>query len=111
MGRFFLTVMAGAAELERNLIAERTREAMGYKKSQDERISGHIPFGKTLAADELHLVDNPAEQTIIAAAKTYYAAGLSLRAVAARLAAESYRSRTGKAFTAQAIKNMVEEVA
>jgi len=34
MGRMFLTMMAGFAELERNLIAERTTAAMAHKKSK-----------------------------------------------------------------------------
>jgi len=36
MGRFFLNVMAGFAELERNLIAERTATALNYKKKNLE---------------------------------------------------------------------------
>jgi resolvase-like protein len=43
MGRFFLTVMAGAAELERNLIRERTSEAIGYVKTRDARPVGTCP--------------------------------------------------------------------
>ena len=34
MGRMFLTMMAGFAELERNLIAERTTAALAYKKAK-----------------------------------------------------------------------------
>lgn len=33
MGRFFLNMMAGFAELERNLIAERTATALAHKKT------------------------------------------------------------------------------
>jgi DNA invertase Pin-like site-specific DNA recombinase len=36
MGRFFLNVMAGFAELKRNLIAERTGTAMKHKKAHRE---------------------------------------------------------------------------
>ena len=43
MGRFFLTVMAGAAEWERNRMGERTQEAMGYKRTQGERLSRPVP--------------------------------------------------------------------
>jgi len=34
MGRMFLTMTAAFAELERNLIAERTEAALQYKKSK-----------------------------------------------------------------------------
>lgn len=40
MGRFFLTVMAGAAELERNLVGERTKAALGHLKGQGVRLGG-----------------------------------------------------------------------
>lgn len=39
MGRFFLNVMAGFAELERNLIAERTATALNHKKRNLEPYS------------------------------------------------------------------------
>jgi site-specific DNA recombinase len=105
------TMIDAFAEYERAIIRARTKVAMGHKRHRDERISGHIPFGKALAPDGIHLVDDPAEQLVIAAAHTYRASGLSLRAVAARLETEGYSSRTGKVFTAQAIANMIEEVA
>jgi DNA invertase Pin-like site-specific DNA recombinase len=44
MGRFFLTVMAGAAELERNLVGERTKAALGHLKGRGVRLGG-VPFG------------------------------------------------------------------
>ena len=36
MGRMFITMMAGFAELERNLISERTTTALQHKKSHGE---------------------------------------------------------------------------
>jgi DNA invertase Pin-like site-specific DNA recombinase len=45
MGRFFLTVMAGAAEMERNLVRERTAAAMAYKASNGEYVGGKVPYG------------------------------------------------------------------
>jgi site-specific DNA recombinase len=110
MGRFFLTMMAGAAELEKNLIGERTAQALQHKKAQGERV-GTVAYGKILADDGVHLMDNTAEQEVIATAKIYAQHGLSLRKIASRLADEGYSSRTGKPFTAQAISNMLEGVA
>jgi site-specific DNA recombinase len=103
------TMIDAFAEYERAIIRARTKVAMGHKRNREERISRHIPFGKALAPDGIHLVDEPTEQLIITAARTYRASGFSLRAVAARLEAEGYRSRTGKVFTAQAIDNMIAE--
>ena len=110
MGRFFLTMMAGAAELEKNLIGERTAQALQHKKAQGERV-GTVAYGKMLAADGIRLVNNPEEQEIIGIARMYAQHGLSLRKIAAHLADEGYVSRSGKSFVPAAIANMVEEVA
>ena len=59
MGRMFLTMAAGFAELERNLVAERTAAAIHYKQSQHEYIGGDLPFGWQLAADGVHLEPRP----------------------------------------------------
>lgn len=106
MGRFFLTVMAGAAELERNQIAERTSTAMQHKASRGELV-GSVPYGFALAADGVHVEPVASEQAVIAAARELRAAGLSLRAVAAELASRGHLSRTGKPFQPHAIDNMV----
>ena len=109
MGRFFLTVMAGAAELERNLIGERTREALAYKRTQGHRISRHVLYGSRLAGDGITLEPEPAEQAIITMARDLHAAGLSSRQVAARLAEQGLYSRVGTVFTPSAILAMVRE--
>jgi site-specific DNA recombinase len=110
MGRFFLTMMAGAAELEKNLIGERTAQALQHKKAQGERV-GTVAYGKMLAADGIHLEDNTNEQAVIHLVRMYNQHRLSLRKIAARLADEGHMSRTGKPFTPQAIANMLEGVA
>jgi DNA invertase Pin-like site-specific DNA recombinase len=109
MGRFFLTVMAGAAELERNLIGERTTEAMAYKRTQGHRISRHVPYGSQLAADGITLEPEPSEQAVTFLARTLHAAGLSSRAIAARLAEQGLYSRVGTVFTPSAILAMIRE--
>jgi len=84
MGRFFLTVMAGAAEMERNLIRERTTAALAHKAAKGERV-GQVPFGSQAAACGVLLVHNEAEQKVIGFILEMYAAGLSYRRIAALL--------------------------
>ena len=62
-GRFMLVVLAGAAEMERNLTRERTRSAMAVKRANGQRI-GTVPYGSDLAGDGAMLVPNDAEQTV-----------------------------------------------
>jgi len=79
MGRFFLNVMAGFAELERNLIAERTVLALAYKKANRQAYSP-TPYGFDRVGDEL--VPNPEEQEIIKQIFTLRKAGLSMGKIA-----------------------------
>ena len=107
MGRFFLTIMAGAAELERNVIRERTAAAMAYKATRLEYTGGATPYGWTLDADGVHLVANEAEQAIIAAAKTLREQGLSLRKVGEELAAEGMLPRSGGEWHAKTVRDLL----
>lgn len=80
MGRFFITIMGGAAELERNLIRERTKAGMNMKRSKGERL-GQVPFGYRLADDGIALVEDPDEQAVIATIRRLRADGLTLQAI------------------------------
>jgi len=52
MGRFFLTIMAGVAEMERNLIGERTKIALQHKR-RNGKVYGPEPFGYRREGEEL----------------------------------------------------------
>ena len=60
-----------------------------------------------LATDGTHLEPHAAEQGVIAAAWELHQAGLSTRAIAARLAEHGMLSRAGTTFTPSAIVSMV----
>lgn len=83
---------------ERRLIRQRTRAALAVKKARNER-TGSVPYGMQLAADGVHLEANAAEQTAILRAKALSDEGLSVRAIAAKLAAEGVTGRTGNALS------------
>ena len=108
MGRFFLTIMAGAAEMERNIIRERTSAAMAYKAARREYTGGQVPYGWALDADGVHLTPNPAEQAIIAAARTLREQGLSLRKVGDALAAEGMLPRSGGEWHAKTVRDLLK---
>ena len=63
-GRFMLVVLAGAAEMERNLTRERTRSAMAVKRANGQRI-GTVPYGFNVTANGTTLVPNDSEQAVI----------------------------------------------
>ena len=103
MGRFFLTVMAGAAELERNQIRERTSAAMQHKIKKGEYTGGRVPFGFTLAADGITLEENQDEQEIRQLVQSLRSDGLSLRKIAQELQDRGYKTKTGKNWHPQQI--------
>ncbi|MCC6748340.1 MAG: recombinase family protein [Deltaproteobacteria bacterium] len=92
MGRFFLTVMAAGAEMERNLVSERTKFALASKKAKGERV-GRIPLGQRLSADGKHLEPDSGELDTISLVKKLYAEGWTQRQIADHLNALGKRVR------------------
>ncbi len=93
-GRFMLVVLAGAAEMERNLVRERTKAAMGVKRANGE-LAGGLPYGYTLAADGVTLIPNDAEQETIGAIRTMRGENLSFTKIAASLTAQGIPTKRG----------------
>jgi DNA invertase Pin-like site-specific DNA recombinase len=83
-GKFFITIMAGAAELERNLIRERCNDGRKTRRAQGQRI-GEIPFGYSLADDGKTLVASGEEQEAITLAVKLRAEGHSAASIAREL--------------------------
>jgi len=107
MGRFFLTVMAGCAELERNQIRERTATAMQHKAKRGEFTGGKVPYGYRLDRDGVRLKEVEEEQRVIREARQLSASGLSLRAVAGELDRLGYASRSGRPFAAEQVRRIL----
>jgi DNA invertase Pin-like site-specific DNA recombinase len=82
MGRMFLTLTAAFAELERNLIAERTAAALAHKKRHREAYSP-TPFG--FDRHGATLVANQGETETVASILTRKSEGWSFRKIAAEL--------------------------
>ena len=72
------------AEYERALIGARTRAALAVKRSRGERV-GELPLGRTVAADGVALVADPAEARAVELVHELRAEGLSVRAIADEL--------------------------
>lgn len=105
-GRMVFRMLAVLAEFERDLVAERTRCAMSAKRAKGERTSGRIPFGFSLAADGVHLVENPDEQTILARILELRRDGLSLRGIGAALAREGMKPRSGASWSPKVLRDI-----
>jgi DNA invertase Pin-like site-specific DNA recombinase len=83
-GRMVLHVLMSVAQWEREIIGERTREALAHKRSMGERM-GQIPYGYSLGADGVHLEPDPEEQVVVARICEMKRSGMSLRGIVEQL--------------------------
>jgi DNA invertase Pin-like site-specific DNA recombinase len=104
MGRMFLTMMAGFAELERGLARERTRDALQHKKRRG-LVYNHAPLGYVRDGDELH--PDIGEQEVIARIMDWRRSGVSYGGIAKRLNAGGIKGKQGGAFHASTIHKIV----
>ncbi len=107
-GRFMLVVLAGAAEMERNLTCERTRSALAVKRANGQR-TGSIPYGSDLADDGTTLLPNEAEQSVIRDIRAMRSRGMKLQQIALKLTQRSVPTKTGKSnrWTHQAVARIL----
>lgn len=105
MGRFFLSMMAAFAELERNLIAERTATALAHKKAHREAYAP-TPYGFERVGDTLQ--ENTQEQEIIAQIFAWRQAGWSLRKIAAELNKRGVPTKQGGRWYASTVRYLLQ---
>jgi site-specific DNA recombinase len=109
-GKFFITVMAGAAELERNMIRERCNEGRKIRKGQGCRV-GEIPFGFDLDTDGKTLVSNGQEQEAIGRALELKAQAYSASAIAQELNRRGVCTKKGASWTHKQVIRLLKRAA
>ena len=82
-GRMFFTMLAGFAEFERGMIAERTSAALQQKKANGSVYCGKTPFGVDAVGGRL--VPNSTEKLALDLMREMRERGFSLRDIASRL--------------------------
>jgi site-specific DNA recombinase len=97
LGRFFFTLTASLAEMERNLISERTAAALAQKRAQGQKTGGAVPYGYR-ADDQGRLIPHAGEQKAIRRIQELRADGYSYANIAAALEREGIKTRRGTAF-------------
>ncbi|MGH7459665.1 MAG: recombinase family protein [Pseudomonas sp.] len=96
MGRFFLTVMAGAAELERGLIRERTSTALQHKKANGTKLGmPRLGFAKRVPGAWTDEVTGELEAVRLILRKRRYARA-SFRQIAGELQAAGTQYQEGR---------------
>lgn len=100
MGRMMLTMVSAFAELERNLIAERTTSALQHMKRQRQAYSP-TPYGYQRDGDRL--IPDEQELAVVARIQAMSTEGASLRRIVRRLNGEGILSKTGGQWHSSAI--------
>lgn len=91
-GRLVMNILATIAQWERDIVSERTREAMQFMKNGLLRI-GAVPFGFCLVGD--HLDPDPEELQIVRSLVSLKRQGLSYQKIAAKLNTQGVPSKNG----------------
>lgn len=94
MGKFFLTIIGAMAQMEREVISERVKTALQYKKQQGHSL-GLVPYGSQRIDGKLE--KEPEEQKILRRMKRWRREGLSYKAIAERLNQKGIKPRREKA--------------
>ena len=92
MGKFFFTLTAALAEMERGLIGERTKTALARKKEKRE-IYGEVPYGFTVIDGAL--VPDQEEQDILRRIRCLRADGMSYQQIADCLNGDGVMAKKG----------------
>ena len=105
MGKLLFTMTAAFAELEKNLISERTRSALSHKRAHG-KVFGSTPYGQDRLGDDLYA--NPEEQSIIERMRAMRESGATLRAIADALNDDGIPSKRGGTWYASSIRCVLE---
>ncbi len=103
-GRAMAQIGAVFNELERALIAERTKEALSELRSQG-RAWNHAPFGWNAANGMLEL--DPAEQETLTRARMLRADGLGYLKIAGQLNEEGHPTKRGGPWQAASVRSVL----
>lgn len=102
-GKMVFRMLAVLAEFERDQIAERTKGALSHMRNEGKRISGRLPFGYDLAPDGQNLLPNPQEQEGLRLILALKKSGKGRRRIAAVLSKRGIATKTGTAWSPQAV--------
>jgi site-specific DNA recombinase len=106
-GRFVLTLFGGLAQMERELIAERTRSALAFKRANGNPTS-HPPLGFRANGHRGRMLPVPEELAVVVRILDLWRAGLSYRAIAVRLDQEGLPTKRGARWHASTVKKVVD---
>lgn len=109
-GRFFFTVMAAIATLEREQTAERTKDTMAFLQGKGRRMTrpDQVPYGFQIdPQDSSRVIEHPQESQIVTLIREQYEAGKKFGEIRAGLVRMGIKHRS-RDFDWAAVKKIVE---
>jgi site-specific DNA recombinase len=106
LGRFFLTIMGALAQMERELISERTRATLQFKKSQGERL-GAAPYGYRFN-DKRKLVQDRSELAVVRRMVRLRNQGFSYQDIAEKLNELRLKTKRGGKWHASTVRYILK---
>lgn len=103
-GRMVMNILATLAQWERDIISERTRDAMQFMKSSFRRV-GSVPFGFDLRGKEL--IPNREEMKIAQRLMILREEGASFQRIADRLNAARIPSKKGGKWHSKTVRGVI----
>jgi site-specific DNA recombinase len=108
-GRLVLNMLVSVSQWEREVIAERTSDAMRFMRSRGEYTGGVTPYGFRAVNGEF--VPDEAEQAIIAVAVDLRSKDMSLRAIGTELERRGLLPRNRRAWGPEQIRSLLRRAA
>ena len=106
-GRFVLTLFGGLAQMEREQIAERTRNAMAYKREQKQPTS-HPPLGFKANGRKERMIAVPAELETVKRILGLWRRGQSYRTIARHLDSQDVPTKRGGRWGSETVRKVVQ---
>lgn len=108
-GKMMFQMLAVLAEFERNLVAERTTNALQHKKATNQKYTNITPYG--FEAIEGRLVQVQAEAAVVAEIQAARAGGNTLQSIADSLNGRGIPTKTGKTWQPATIHLLMKRTA
>lgn len=109
IGRFVIKLLGALAELEVDVLGERTKAGMEEAKRKGVHVGG-IPLGKRLSGEDGRLEEDAEEAKTVKRIHELRIQGLSLRAIALCLNEEGHKTKRGGHWHPQTVKVVLDRI-
>lgn len=108
MGEFFFTLIAALGQMERKLIAERTKAALAHKKAKGEKYAP-VPFGYSEIEGRLEVVQ--AEAQMVTEINRLRGEGNSMQSIADYMNEQGIKGKQGGRWYASSVRCILQRQA